>query len=199
LGGATIAAVATVVPAFFAARRGMVVFLRSSARPGKTILQRYYLDVGLAVLAGLALWQLNQRGSVFDPRSVGGWSADPLLLLSPLLLIAAVGALMFRFLPLLLGLLSRLLSRTSGPGTTLGLWQVTRSPGRYSQLALLVVMAAAVGTFAATYGRTTDVSQEERMLYAVGSDVRLTGLGSLGREFSQEVVTQLESVEGIDD
>ena len=29
-------------------------------------------------------------GSVFDPESVGGWSADPLLLLSPLLIIVAV-------------------------------------------------------------------------------------------------------------
>jgi putative ABC transport system permease protein len=198
LGGAAIAAIATVVPAFFAARRGMVVYLRSAARPGKAILQRYYLDVGLAGLAALALWQLNQKGSVFDPRSVGGWSADPLLLLSPLLLIAAVGALMFRFLPTILGLVSRLMARTSGPGVTLGLWQLTRSPARYTQLALLVVMAAAVGTFAATYGRTTDVSQEERALYAVGSDVRLTGLGNLGREFSDEVVSQLESVEGID-
>ena len=199
LGGAAIAAIATVIPAFFAARRGMVVYLRSAARPGKSILQRYYLDVGLVGLSGLALWQLNQKGSVFDPRSVGGWSADPLLLLSPLLLIAAIGALMFRFLPPVLGLVSRLMARTSGPGVTLGLWQLTRSPGRYTQLALLVVMAAAVGTFAATYGKTTDVSQEERALYAVGSDVRLTGLGNLGRDFSDEVVAQFESVEGIDD
>ena len=198
LGGAAIAAIATVVPAFFAARRGMVVFLRSAARPGKSILQRYYLDVGLAGLAGLALWQLNQKGSVFDARSVGGWSADPLLLLSPLLLIAAVGALMFRFLPAILGLVSKLMARTSGPGVMLGLWQLTRTPGRYTQLALLVVMAAAVGTFAATYGKTTDVSQEERALYAVGADVRLTGLGNLGRAFNDEVVDRLESVEGIE-
>ena len=103
------------------------------------------------------------------------------------------------FLPLFLGLLTKLLARTSGPGVTLGLWQVTRSPARYTQLALLVVMAAAVGTFAATYGETTDRSQEERALYAVGSDVRLLGLGNLGTEFSDEVVTQLESVEGIED
>jgi len=90
------------------------------------------------------------------------------------------------------------MTRTAGPGVTLGLWQLTRSPARYTQLALLVVMATAVGTFAATYGRTTSVSQEERAMYAVGSDVRLTGLGSLGRAFSADVVQQLEQVEGID-
>ena len=198
LGGALIAAVVVVIPAFFGARRGMVVFLRSAARPGKPVLQRYYLDFAIVGLAAFALWQLNQRGSVFDPESVGGWSADPLLLLSPLLLVLAIGAMMFRFLPLILRLVTRVLATTSGPGVTLGLWQLTRSPGRYTQLALLVVMAAAVGTFAATYGETTDRSQEERALYAAGADVRLTDLGRLQRGFSLQAADNLEAVEGVE-
>src|SRR5207248_7044533 len=82
--GGVLGIVAVLVPAFIAARRGIVEFLQASARPGRSLLQRYYLDLGLAALAGLALWELNQRGSVFDPHSVGGWSADPVLLLSPL-------------------------------------------------------------------------------------------------------------------
>ena len=198
LGGAAIAAIAVVVPAFFAARNGMVVFLRSSARPGQPLLQRYYLDFAIVGLAAFALWQLSQRGSVFDPGGVGGWSADPLLLLSPLLLILAVGAMMFRFLPLLLRLATKLLATTSGPGVTLGLWQLTRSPARYTQLALLVVMAAAVGTFTATYGETTDRSQEERALYAAGSDIRLTGLGDLQRDLGPEATMRLEEVDGVE-
>jgi ABC-type antimicrobial peptide transport system permease subunit len=198
LGGAAVAAIAVIIPAFFAARQGMVLFLRSSARPGQPLLQRYYLDFAIVGLAAFALWQLNQRGSVFDPDSVGGWSADPLLLMSPLLLILAVGAMMFRFLPLILRLVTRLVATTAGPGVTLGLWQLTRSPARYTQLALLVVMAAAVGTFAATYGETTDRSQEERALYAAGSDVRLTDLGRLDKGFSSEAPAQLEEVPGVD-
>jgi len=198
LGGAAIAAIAVVIPAFFAARRGMVLFLRSAARPGQPILQRYYLDFAIVGLAAFALWQLDQRGSVFDPESVGGWSADPLLLMSPLLLILAIGAMMFRFLPLILRAVTKVLATTSGPGVTLGLWQLTRSPARYTQLALLVVMAAAVGTFAATYGETTDQSQEDRALYAAGSDVRLTGLGRLQSGFSPEAASRLEEVPGVD-
>ncbi len=198
LGGAAIAAVAVIVPAFFAARGGMVLFLRSSSRPGVPLLQRYYLDFAIVGLAAFALWQLSQRGSVFDPGGVGGWSADPLLLLSPLLLILAVGAMMFRFLPILLRLVTKLLATTSGPGVTLGLWQLTRSPARYTQLALLVVMAAAVGTFTATYGETTDRSQEERALYAAGSDIRLTGLGELQRDLGPEATRRLEEVEGVE-
>ena len=198
LGGALIAATAVIVPAFFGARRGMVLFLSSSVRPAQPLLQRYYLDFAIVGLAAFALWQLNQRGSVFDTGSVGGWSADPLLLLSPMLLILAIGALMFRFLPLILRLATRLLATTSGPGVMLGLWQLTRSPARYTQLALLVVMTAAVGTFAATYGETTDRSQEERVLYAVGSDVRLTDLAGLERDSSIEVTSRLEATDGVE-
>ena len=141
-----------------------------------------------------ALWELNQRGSVFDASSVGGWSADPLFLLSPLLLIMATGAMMFRFLPLILRLVGRVVATTSGPGMTLGIWQLTRSPARYTQLALLVVMAAAVGTFAATYGETTDRSQEEQALYSVGTDVRLGHLGRLDRENSDTTTKALLAV-----
>ncbi|HLG10123.1 MAG TPA: FtsX-like permease family protein, partial [Dehalococcoidia bacterium] len=198
LGGAAIAAIAVVVPAFIAAKKGMVLFLRSSARPGKSILQRYYLDFALVGISAFSLWQLNQRGSVFDPESVGGWSADPLLLMSPLLIILAIGALLFRFLPLVLGLITRIATTTAGPGITLGLWQLTRSPARYTQLALLVVMAAAVGTFAATYGETTDRSQQDRALYSSGSDMRLTGIGQLASGFSADAAAKLREVPGVE-
>ncbi|MPZ50148.1 MAG: FtsX-like permease family protein [Dehalococcoidia bacterium] len=198
IGGAAVAVLAVIVPSFFAARGAMVVYLRSTARPGKSLMQRYYLDLGLVGLAALGLWEMNQRGSVFEPSSVGGWSADPLLLFAPFLMILAVGALMFRFLPPLLGLISRVLAPTAGPGLVLGLWQLTRSPSRYTQLALLVVMAAAVGTFAATYGETTDRSQEERALYQAGVDVRLTSLGRLNIARPDEIAPSLEGVEGVE-
>lgn len=196
--GAALAVLAVLVPTYFGARRSMLEYLRGAARPEKPIFQRYYLDFAIAGLAALALWELNQRGSVFDPRSVGGWSADPLLLASPLLLILAIGALMFRFLPLLLGLVTRLFSVTSGPGVTLGLWQLARSPSRYSQLALLVIMAAAVGTFAATYGETTDRSQDDRALYEAGVDARTSTLAKLSGMGPREVVAALDDVPGVE-
>ena len=198
-GGAALAVVAVIVPAFFAARRGMVVYLRGAARPEAPLLQRYNLDLGIVGLAGFALWQLNQRESVFDPRGVGGWSADPLLLLSPLLLILAVGVLVFRFLPLLLGLIGRLVNLTAGPGVALSLWELTRRPARYSQLTLLVVMAAAVGTFAATYGETTDRSQEQRARFGAGVDIRAQGAGDLRYASRDEVKATLAAIPGVTD
>jgi hypothetical protein len=186
-GGAALAMLAVVVPTFFMARRGMLQFLRGAARPQGSFIQRYYIDLAFAGLAALAFWELSQRGTVFDPQSVGGWSADPLLLISPLVLIVAVGTLMFRLLPLVLRVLTRLSRPTAGAGAMLAMWQLTRSPGRYTQLALLVVMAGAIGTFAATYGATTDRSQEERARYQVGVDVRTGGVGELRNMSAAEI------------
>src|SRR6185436_10961052 len=110
----------------------------------------------------------------------------------------ATGAMMFRFLPLILRIVGRVVATTSGPGMTLGLWQLTRSPARYTQLALLVVMAAAVGTFAATYGETTDRSQEQRALFQSGADVRLTSLGRLNIEPPGSIQGQIAAVPGVE-
>ncbi len=197
-GGSALAVLAVLLPTVVAARRSMLDYLRGNARPGKPIFQRYYLDFGIAGIAALAIWELNQRGSVFDPHSVGGWSADPLLLISPVLLILAIGALMFRLLPLMLGLVSRFMSVTSGPGVTLGLWQITRSPSRYSQLALLVIMAASVGTFAATYGETTDRSQDDRSLFEAGVDARTSSLVRLQGASDDEIAQQMAQIPGVE-
>jgi ABC-type antimicrobial peptide transport system permease subunit len=197
--GSAIAIIAVVVPTFFMARRSMVQFLHGAARPRKSFIQTYYIDVAFAGLAAYAFYELNQRGSVFDPRSVGGWSADPLLMLSPLILILAVGTLLFRFLPMLLAFVARLMKPTAGAGTILALWQLTRSPGRYTQLALLVIMAGAVGTFAATYGATTDRSQEERARYEVGMDVRTSSTGNLRNMDSQQMRERVLQIEGVEE
>jgi ABC-type lipoprotein release transport system permease subunit len=197
LGGAALAVIAVLIPSYFGARRGLIFFLRSASRPGAPLFQRYYIDFVLVGLAALGLWELNQRGSVFDPRSVGGWSADPLLLLSPLLLILAVGALLFRFLPLVLSVVARGVALTAGPGVTLGVWQLTRSPSRYTQLALLVVMAVAVGTFAATYSATTDRSKEEQARFQAGADVRTTGLAELGNASPEAIRAALNDIPGV--
>ena len=195
--GAALSGLAVIIPAYFTARSGLIVFLRGSARPGKSLLQRYYLDFGLVGLAALALWQVNQKGSVFDPQSIGGWSADPLLLLSPLLLVAAIGAVLARFLPLILSLVSRVVAKFGGSGLTLGLWQMTRNPARYTQLALLVVMAASVGTFAATYSETTNRSFDERALFEAGVDIRIDQLRRLDRLGAEAIEAELSALPGV--
>ncbi|MEX2031457.1 MAG: ABC transporter permease, partial [Dehalococcoidia bacterium] len=100
VGGGALSLLAILLPAFIVVRRGIVDVKREESRPAeRNLLQRYYLDFAFVGLAGLLLWQLNQRGSVFDPDSVGGWSSDPILLLAPLAITAAVSFMVLRFYP----------------------------------------------------------------------------------------------------
>jgi len=185
--GVALSIAALLVPAAVIARRSTVVQRRGEARPGVGLIHRYYLDLGLVAVAGLLLWELRQRGSVFTPSPTGGVSSDPLLLASPALIIAASAALLLRFYPLVLRLAMRLLAATAGLSVVAGLWHLSRSPGQYTRLTLLVMMAVAVGTFAASYSSTTGRSHRDRANYQSGVELRAlsrdrSGLGAYGPE-----------------
>ena len=197
--GAVLALVAMLLPSFAAARRGIVDVKRDQARPAsRGLVQRYYLDLAVVVLAGLMLWQLEQRGSVFDPDAVGGWSTDPLLLLSPLVFTLAVAALLLRFYPPLLRMAVRLLMLLRGTAVALGLRRAGRAPAAYARLMLLVVMAVSVGTFAASYGPTVDRSFTERTQYEGGVPFRGEVFDADGA-LRVEDLEALRAIEGISD
>lgn len=196
--GVGLSLVALVAPAIVVARRSAVARRRDQARPGVSILQRYYLDFALAGVAAVLLWELRERGSVFEPSPTGGVSSDPLLLASPAILMAAAAALLLRFYPLILRVAAAVLTRRTGPTLTIGLWQVVRSPGNYTRLALLLMLAVAVGTFAASYSSTADRTYKERQLYASGVEYRNSSLNSssLGTD-SETTERELAALPGV--
>ena len=170
--GALLSIVALTAPAFVVARRGPQGQRRALARPTAGFLQRYYLDVVLVGFALLALWELNERDSVYTPSATGGVSSDPLLLASPALIIAAAAAVLARLYPIVLRVIVRVVGRVAGVAVVMGLWQLVRRPGPYTQLALLLMMAVAVGIFAASYTSTTERSYEDRARFVSGVELR---------------------------
>jgi len=196
--GVGLSLAAILVPAALIARRSAVTQRRAEARPGVGLLHRYYLDFALVAVAGLLLWELHQRGSVFTPSPTGGVSSDPLLLASPALIIGASAALLLRFYPLVLRLVMRTLSASAGLTVSAGLWQLSRSPGQYTRLALLVMMAVAVGTFAASYSSTADRSYRDRANFQSGADLRAfsSDRGRLGA-YGPDADTRLNGLAGV--
>ena len=185
--GALLSVVAMVVPSWLGARRGVIDERRERARPrGRGFVQRYYLDVAVVLLAALQFWQLTRRGSVFDSRSVGGWSGDPLLLSFPLVLTLAVAAVVLRLYAPLLRLVVRLVQPLRGVAVAMGLQQTARSPSTHARLLMLLVMAASVATFAASYGPTVGTSLRERAEYDAGVDLRAT-IQRPGSELAQQI------------
>lgn len=194
--GGALSLLAVLLPSFIVVRRGIVDVKREESRPAeRNLLQRYYLDFAFVLLAGLLLWQLNQRGSVFDPDAVGGWSSDPLLLAAPLAITAAVSLMVLRFYPPLVRLTVRILLLFRSMAAAIGLRRAGRAPASYARVALLVIMAVAVGTFAASYGPTVDLSLTHRARYEAGVDFR----AALYDDSDRQADAKLEALRALDE
>ncbi len=172
--GAALSVVAILLPAFLATQFSGITFRRHLGRPQASLVQRYYLDLGLLAICGLLLWEMDSRGTVFKPGTTGGLSSDPLLLLAPALTTLALSVLVLRIYPFLLRAAGRLFAAGAGVTVVLGLWQMTRNPAQYTRLGLLLMMGIAVGAFSASYSDTTNRSYRERALYAAAVDMRAT-------------------------
>ena len=195
--GVVLSLATILLPALVVAKRGALAQKRALSRPTPSIIQRYYLDFALVLLAGLLLWELNERGSVFEPSDTGGITSDPILLASPALTIAAAAAMIVRFYPMVLRLFAGIVTRLTGVTLAMGMWQVVRSPGQYTRLALLLMMAVAVGTFAASYRSTADNSYRDRARFEAGAEVRGTAPTQLIYGNGEDLDAAVEKIPGV--
>lgn len=172
--GAGVAAVICLVLPALASGRGLAAVRQSAARRGnRTLAQRLGLDMALVILAGVGLWQLRQYGAPLTQTVRGTVGLDPLLVAAPAIGLLAGAILALRIVPLAAELAERLLSGRRGLVAPLGARQLARRPLRYTRSALLLMLAAALGTFAGAYGSTWTRSQADQAAYRTAADVRL--------------------------
>lgn len=69
-----------------------------------------------------------------------------------------------------------LLSRVAPVWVSLSLWHMARNPLQYSWLVLLLVMVTGLAVLATTVGGTLNRSYEERILYDVATDMRVSNI-----------------------
>jgi hypothetical protein len=141
---------------------------------GRTLPQRLGLDLALVVLAVVALVQLRLYGAPITRTARGALGVDPLLVAAPAIGLLAGAVLAVRIVPRLAELAERLLVRGRRLVPALAGRQVSRRPLRYTRAALLLILAAALGTFASAHAATWTRSQWDQASYAAGADVRVT-------------------------
>ncbi|MBN1966831.1 MAG: FtsX-like permease family protein [Anaerolineae bacterium] len=171
-GTAFVALIGTLRPVL---RQPLVLAGGSAARSEKQAWwQRYYIDVILFLVGISALWFLVSEGSPLTATQIGqDQTADPLLLLAPALLFLALGSMLLRLFPEVMGLLARILSRGRGLGGALATWQVSRESVHYGRITFLLALAIGIGWFATSFRATVDRSHSDQARYSVGTDVRL--------------------------
>ncbi len=140
---------------------------------GRTMAQRLGIDLALVVLAAIALWQLRLYGAPITRNARGVLGLDPFLVAAPAIGLLAGAVLATRIVPRLAEVGERILERWRGIVPALSARQVARRPLRYTRSALLLVMAAALGTFAATSTATFARSQLDQAAYRAAGDARV--------------------------
>ena len=141
---------------------------------GRTLPQRLGLDLALVVLAVIAMLQLRLYGATLTRNSGGNLGVDPLLVAAPAIGLLGGAVLAIRIVPRLAELGERVMARTRGLIGSLGSRQVARRPLRYTRAALLLILAAALGTFASAHAATWTRSQADQAAWAVGADMRMS-------------------------
>jgi len=172
--GALLALVAMLWPAYRAASNSVIDHKRQMARPPQqSVFLRYYLDLILLGAGAFAFYELRQRGSLVTDRLFGNLSADPILLISPTLFMLMVALVFLRLFPLALRLAGWMAKGLNGATIALGLSRMVRSPLHHSRLILLLLLATAVGMFAAGFRATLARSYDDRAGYQAGAAGRL--------------------------
>ena len=192
--GGVLSFCALMIPAFQASRSTISRGREESARPSRlSTFQRYYLDVMLLLVSIVLFRQLTEQGSLAATNLLGEVAVNQLLLAVPALTLVAAAMVLLRLFPVVMGLLSRALAPHAPPGIVIGLWQMARNPTHYARLALLLILMAGLGIFAASFGGTLQRSFKERVQYAAGADIRLTRLALNTRGSSRPLVEHYEN------
>ena len=76
--------------------------LRASRPPSLPLLHRYYIDVAVLVLGGLAFWELEQRGNIVSGGLFKEVEVNETLLVAPVLFLIVVALVFVRLFPLVM-------------------------------------------------------------------------------------------------
>ena len=175
--GATLAVAVLTASAASQARSSVADAMASRSRPpSASFFHRYYLDMLVVLAVAFIWWQFAQREG-FLTRTLGsrGLDFDPSIILGPVLGLLAAALLLMRVLPLLARLLVWLLIR-AGPGwSSVSLARLARDPVLPSALAVMLMLATALGVYGATFQSSMSQSQSDQAEYKLGGELVLEG------------------------
>ena len=142
--------------------------------------RRYFIIAGLAMQAALiALFIYSDVPSRDEVRYI------------PIIALATLVPAQLLFIAF------RRLARVYPVWVSMTIWRMARNPLQYSWLVLLVVMVSGLGVLATTVGGTLDRSYEERILYEVAADVRVTGIPTYFTRGTQSIKERYLDIPGV--
>ncbi len=141
--------------------------------PGQAFWQKYYLDLFALAAGAILFWRLRSSGSLLARNLFGNLAIDPLLLLSPVLLLLGAAIVLLRLFPLFLRAAGWAFGRGRGVSLPLAVWQMARNPVHVSRLVLLLTLAFTLGLLSTSFAAALSVNLASQARYAARADLRL--------------------------
>lgn len=182
------------------AAQSIVDFLRERTRPaGRAVLYRRAIDILVLAIVALLWWQIQGQGGFLTRGLVGdtGLELDLTLLLGPALGFVAIGLILLRVLPYALRTLARTSRATRSAWLLHSLNRMARDPLPYGALAVLLMLAAALGVFGSTFGPTLTTGLSDRVRYDIGGEVVIGPTGNPTAQGMQQGRKLLGEISGI--
>ena len=175
--GGVMALVVLLVTAAGRARIGPLETLLARTRPPSVpFLHRYYLDILGVVTVAIIWFQVRGRdGFVAEEMASQGIHVDPTLLLGPVLGLFAAAVLLMRVLPLVVRVLAWAGTRLGRAWFQFSLLRLARDPIPHGSLAVILMMAAALGVFGATFQSSLSQGQRDQAYHGVGGSMMVIG------------------------
>lgn len=149
---------------------------RASQGRQRSIVAAVYARADLAVVAvaGAAAWQLVHSSGPVSGGLDGSLSADPILLVAPVLALVAGALLTLRLLPLAARFGDRVAARGRGLVIPVAAWQISRRALRQAGPTLVGVLAVAAAVMALAQRDSWHGSVQAQASFQVGADTRIT-------------------------
>ena len=175
--GAVLALAALSVSAAARARTGVEDSLATRSRPPEvSFFHRYYLDIVAVVVVGVVWWQFQERdGFLSRSLSSRGLEIDPTLILGPLIGLLTAALLLMRVLPWTVRLVLWVCMLAGPAWSALAMAKLARDPIIPASLAVLLLLATALGVFGATFQSSLSKSKNDQTAYKVGGEVVVSG------------------------
>ena len=169
-----VALLASLGPAVMAARYSIIGYKQDAARSQRqSIWHRFFVDFILLGAAAYGYRMLNDRETITFLERTSELLIDPLLMIVPAISIIAAASIFLRIFPLMVDVLARLATLVAGPSVVTALRQISRAPGQYSSLILLLIITIALGSYSASAAHTIDRNFREEVYYRVPADLVL--------------------------
>jgi hypothetical protein len=131
-------------------------------------------DLAIVAVAAGAAWELLHSAGPVSGGLDGSLSADPILLVAPVLALVAGALLTLRLLPLAARLGDRVAARGRGLVLPVAAWQISRRALRQAGPTLVGVLAVAAAVMALAQRDSWHGSVQAQASFAVGADTRIT-------------------------